>query len=138
MTGKGYGEKAFQAELSRIRAVPGDKIHFYEISDVILPSPPLMQGSKFDEYHRNEIEAGTDRTLFTWSICGRCIPLVGKDAGRDVHGPEDMGAARCIEVTKAVFDTGFRGEFLSSPEWFTVYNMTLMRYSYRSVFLRGL
>jgi hypothetical protein len=114
MTGEGYSEKAFQAELARIRALPADKIHFYEISDVIKPSPPLLKGSEFDEYHEDQIKQGCARPLFSWSICGRCVPLVGKDAGQDVKDPRDLGAARCIEVTRAVFETGFRGEQFAS------------------------
>jgi hypothetical protein len=114
MTGQGYAEEDFQAELDRIRAVPADKIHFYEVSDVLRPKPPLLQGSPYDDFHSAQVKAGTARPLFTWSMCGRCIPLVGKDAGDDVHSIEDLGAARCIEVTKAVFSTGFRGEKIPS------------------------
>ncbi|KAI5476109.1 hypothetical protein MNV49_000427 [Pseudohyphozyma bogoriensis] len=108
LTGKGYTSPAsdFEATLDRIRALPAEKIFFYEVSDVILPSPALLQGSEFDAYH--VAEKGR-HPLFTWSICGRCIPLVGKNAGDDVKSELDMGEARCIEVTKAVFSTGFRG-----------------------------
>ena len=118
MTGEGYGEEEFQAELSRIRAIPADKIHFYEVSDVIRPKPALLQGSQFDDFHSAQVKAGTARPLFTWSMCGRCIPLIGKNAGDDVNSIEDLGAAKCIEVTKAVFSTGFRGECISSS-WTT-------------------
>lgn len=40
------------------------------------------------------------------------MPLVGRDAGRGVKGPDDMGAARALETFKAVLSTGWRGESL--------------------------
>jgi hypothetical protein len=107
LTGGGYTDSEFEDELSRIRAVPGDKIHFFEISDVIKPEPPLLKGSSFDDYHKSDPEA---RVLFTWSICGRCLPLVGKNAGKDVKSELDLGGARAVEIMKAVLNTGFRGE----------------------------
>lgn len=106
LTGADYPD--FEGVLARIRAVPGDKIHFFEISDVIQPTAaaPLLKGSEYDAYHAADPDA---RALFTWSICGRCLPLVGKNAGDDVRGPEDLGGARAAEIFKAVLDTGFRG-----------------------------
>ena len=113
-SGEGYTEDLFQAELDRLRALPADKIHFYEISDMIKPQKavPLGRGSEYDAYHASFGHKARD--LFTWSMCGRCVPLVGKNAGQDVHGPGDMGDARCIEVTQAIFSTGFRGKVFSS------------------------
>jgi hypothetical protein len=111
LTGEGYTDAEFAAEVARIRAVPGDKIHFFEISDVVIPRPALLKGSAFDDFHKNDPNA---RVLFTWSICGRCLPLVGKNAGDDVKGEDDFGGARAVEVMKAVLDTGFRGELRRS------------------------
>lgn len=108
-TGEGYTEEVFQAALGRIRGLPADKIHFYEISDMIKPKKEalLMKGSEYDGFHISMGDKARD--LFTWSMCGRCVPMVGKNAGEDVNGREDLGDARCVEVTRAVFDTGFRG-----------------------------
>lgn len=111
LTGEGYGEEAFQAALERIRQIPAEKLHYYEISDVLKPEPALLQGSRFDAYHQKEIDQGTARPIFTWTICGRSLPLVGRGAGEMVESELDMGAARCVEVTKAVFQTGFRGKY---------------------------
>ena len=107
-TGRGYEEDQFQAALRRIREIPGDKIDYYEISDVIAPTPALLQGSAFDAFH--QAKDADLRPLFTWSMYARCIPLVGANAGDAVGNKADMGAARCAEVTKAIFDTGFRGK----------------------------
>lgn len=106
-TGEGYTEEQFQGALERIRNLPADKIHYYEICEVIEPNPPLNGGSAFDAAFKEE---GADpRPIFHWNMYGRTIPYVGSDAGQDVHSAKDLGAARCAEITKAVFDTGFRG-----------------------------
>ncbi|KAM0746807.1 xylose isomerase-like protein [Meredithblackwellia eburnea MCA 4105] len=108
----------FMSILSRLRSLPASKIFFYEVTDVILPSPALMRGSSFDKFHVENDHV----PRLSWSFMGRCVPLVGKNAGDDVRrdgGPgageeglldeDDLGAARVVEITKAVFSTGFRG-----------------------------
>jgi hypothetical protein len=108
-SGNGYTEPAFQALLSRLRSVPGDKIFFVEISDVLKPSPPLLLGSAFDEWHR--AQGPGYRTGFTWCRCARVIPHIGRGTGKLVKTEEDEGAGRVAEVVKAILQTGFTGEW---------------------------
>lgn len=95
--------------LDRIRKVPGDKIFYVELSDVLKPVTPLWQGSPFDAWGKAANSPRGDS--FVWAICGRPVPLIGKDAGRSVKTEDDMGGARVISSLKAILETGFKGEF---------------------------
>lgn len=96
--------------ISRIRKVPGDKIHFFEISDCCRPSKtaPLFRGSLYDDYHRAK-EGFGQQVAFTWHMCARCLPYVGANAGADAQRG-GFGDAHVVEIAKAVFETGFNGE----------------------------
>ncbi|RSH87061.1 hypothetical protein EHS25_003550 [Saitozyma podzolica] len=90
-SGNGYTEPAFQALLSRLRS----------------PSPPLLLGSAFDEWHK--AQGPGYRTGFTWCRCARVIPHIGRGTGKLVKTKEDEGAGRVAEVVKAILQTGFTG-----------------------------
>jgi hypothetical protein len=106
-SGNGYTEAAFQALIERLRSLPAEVIFFVEISDVLEPSPPLLGGSSFDEWHR--AQGPGYRTGFTWCRCARVIPHIGRGTGKDVQRDIDMGAARVAELLKAILETGFTG-----------------------------
>ncbi|WVF67203.1 hypothetical protein IAT40_001951 [Kwoniella sp. CBS 6097] len=106
-------EQTFQDLLNRIRAIPKEDIAYFEISDVLAPSPPLLGGSKYDEWHKKQGEGNPTRS--SWVLCARVVPYVGRGAGNDVRDERDLGVARVAEVAKAVFDTGFRGPIVWEP-----------------------
>lgn len=109
-TGKGWTDKQYASFLERLRAVPKEKIFYVELSEVLKPVVPLGKGSPFDQWREKAQSPRGDG--FVWAVCGRPVPLVGRDAGRGVKGPDDMGAARALETFKAVLSTGWRGESL--------------------------
>ncbi|WVF72588.1 hypothetical protein IAT40_007405 [Kwoniella sp. CBS 6097] len=109
-TGEGWTDVQYAEMLERLSKVPGDKIFYLEISDVLQPITPLGQGSAFDQWKEKNKPVRGD--VFTWTICGRPLPFVGKDAGRSVKGPEDMGGARVAESVRAILATGFSGPIL--------------------------
>jgi hypothetical protein len=112
LTGLGWTDDDVKGIVSRLRAVPADKIFYVELSDVLSPVIPLGQGSAFDEWR---IQANSPRgDSFVWAVCGRPVPLVGKHAGKAVKGKDDLGGARVTETLKAILDTGFRGEWCSA------------------------
>ena len=94
--------------IERMKRVPGDKIFYVELSDVLKPVIPLGKGSPYDEWREKTQSPRGDS--FVWAICGRPVPLVGRDAGRQVKGEDDMGGARVVETLKAILSTGFKGE----------------------------
>ncbi|OCF44443.1 hypothetical protein I317_01703 [Kwoniella heveanensis CBS 569] len=106
-------EQSFQDLLERIRALPKEDIAYFEISDVLAPSPPLLGGSKYDEWHKKQGEGNPTRS--SWVLCARVVPYVGRGAGSDVRDERDLGVARVAEVAKAVFDTGYRGPVVWEP-----------------------
>jgi sugar phosphate isomerase/epimerase len=112
VTGKGWTDTQYWAMLQRIRQVPGDKIFYVELSDVLTPIVPLGQGSPFDEWRTKANSPRGDG--FVWAICGRPVPLVGRDAGRAVRSEDDMGGARVVESVQAILSTGFRGRSLQA------------------------
>jgi hypothetical protein len=91
--------------VKRIQAVPAEKIFYVELADVVDPAKtkPLGQGSIFDAWRTEHKPARGDR--FTWAVCGRPVPLVGRNAGRE----EEIGGARVVEAMQAILSTGFRG-----------------------------
>ncbi|KAK8843513.1 hypothetical protein IAR55_007173 [Kwoniella newhampshirensis] len=105
-------QETFSALLDRIRALPKETICYFEISDVLSPNPPLLQGSPFDDWHKKQ-GGGPERS--SWVMCARAVPYVGRSAGKEVKGEEDLGVARVAEVAKAVFSTGFRGPVIWEP-----------------------
>jgi len=108
-TGKGWSEEQYQAMLDRIRQVPGDKIFYVELSDVIAPTTaaPLYAGSRYDNWARTTSSTRNDR--FIWAICGRPVPLIGLNAGQGVKVEADMGGARVVETLQAILSTGYKG-----------------------------
>ncbi|AFR98803.1 3-dehydroshikimate dehydratase [Cryptococcus neoformans C23] len=106
-TGEGWTDEQYASFLERLRAVPKEKIFYVELSEVLKPVVPLGKGSPFDEWREKAQSPRGDG--FVWAVCGRPVPLVGRDAGRGVKGPDDMGAARALETFKAVLSTGWRG-----------------------------
>ncbi|AAW44929.1 hypothetical protein CNBL0420 [Cryptococcus deneoformans B-3501A] len=106
-TGEGWTDEQYASFLERLRAVPKEKIFYVELSEVLKPVVPLGKGSPFDEWREKAQSPRGDG--FVWAVCGRPVPLVGRDAGRGVKGPNDMGAARALETFKAVLSTGWRG-----------------------------
>ena len=106
-TGKGWSEQQYQARMDRIRQIPGDKIFYVELSDVIAPSTPLYTGSRYDTWARESSTSRNDR--FIWAICARPVPFVGLNAGTCVERPEDLGGARVWETFQAILQTGFQG-----------------------------
>ncbi|GFZ52285.1 hypothetical protein JCM24511_10058 [Saitozyma sp. JCM 24511] len=110
LTGLGWTDDDVKGIVSRLRAVPADKIFYVELSDVLTPVIPLGQGSAFDDWR---IQANSPRgDSFVWAVCGRPVPLVGKHAGKAVKGKHDLGGARVTETLKAILDTGFRGPMM--------------------------
>jgi hypothetical protein len=79
---------------------------------VLKPSPPLLLGSAFDEWHK--AQGPGYRTGFTWCRCARVIPHIGRGTGKLVKTKEDEGAGRVAEVVKAILQTGFTGEWEGS------------------------
>ncbi|OWZ79092.1 hypothetical protein C366_02600 [Cryptococcus neoformans Tu401-1] len=106
-SGRGFTPVAVQALLERLASVPGDKIFFVEISDVLAPQPALLCGSPFDQWHLDQ-EPGY-RTGFTWCRCARVIPHIGRGTGKLVRGENGLGAGRTAEIVKAILSTGFNG-----------------------------
>lgn len=109
VTGKGWTESQFQDMLERIRQVPGDKIFYVELADVLTPVTPLGKGSDFDAWREKAQSPRGDR--FVWAVCGRPVPLIGKDAGRSIRSKDDMGGARVVESVSAILSTGYKGEY---------------------------
>ncbi|WWC61262.1 uncharacterized protein I303_103843 [Kwoniella dejecticola CBS 10117] len=109
-SGRGFTEPAVAALLQRLAALPADKIFFVEISDVLRPSPALLCGSPFDQWH---LDQGPGyRTGFTWCRCARVIPHIGRGTGKLVQGQDGLGAGRTSEIVKAILSTGFEGPML--------------------------
>jgi sugar phosphate isomerase/epimerase len=106
-TGEGWTDSSYADMLSRLRSVPADKIFYVELADVLKPVVPLGKGSPFDEWREKAKSPRGDS--FVWAICGRPVPLIGKDAGRGVVNEDDMGGAHVVETLKAVLSTGWRG-----------------------------
>lgn len=109
-TGEGWTERQYQAMLERIRDIPGEKIFYVEISDVIAPTNPLHSGSRYDEWAETSTTTRNDR--FIWAICGRPVPLVGRNAGNGIETKDDMGGARVVETLQAILSTGYKGKSL--------------------------
>lgn len=107
-TGLGWTDDEFSAMLDRLRKVPGDKIAYVELSDVLPPTTPLHSGSRFDGWHGAKGNSRGDR--FVWAVCGRPVPMVGRDAGRAVKEEADKGAARVQEQLEVLLEIGFKGE----------------------------
>jgi hypothetical protein len=108
VTGLGWTTEQSSACFKRLEAIPAEKIFYVEISDVLAPTVPLGKGSQFDAW-RSQVESPRGDS-FVWAICGRPVPLVGKDAGRSVKTQEDYGQARVVDALKAILSTGYRGE----------------------------
>jgi hypothetical protein len=96
--------------LQRLRKLPAEKIVYVELSDVLAPVPPLYKGSLFDQWAEETKHPRGD--CFMWAMCGRPLPLVGRDAGRKLNSANDMGGARVVEVLKAIFETGYKGPLI--------------------------
>lgn len=94
--------------LDRLRSVPGDKIFYVELSDVLTPAVPLHSGSAFDNWHSAKGHPRGDG--FVWAVCGRPVPFVGRDAGRAVKTEADKGGARVKEQLEVLLEIGFKGE----------------------------
>jgi len=96
--------------MERLAAVPAEKIFYVELADVIAPdaSKPLGGGSEFDEWQK--VNPAPRGPAFVWAFCGRPVPLIGRNAGRDIHEKRDMGGARVLDVLEVLFKNGFRGE----------------------------
>ena len=107
LTGKGCKDQDYTALLDRLRALPAEKIFYFEVSDVLPPRPPLTQGSDFDEWHEKKGTQGKER--MTWVMNARSVPYIGRKAGKAVRGPDDMGSARVADVFDAILSTGFLG-----------------------------
>jgi hypothetical protein len=112
LTGKGYDDAQFDSVMERLAAVPAEKLFYVELADVIAPDPskPLGGGSEFDEWQK--VNPAPRGPAFVWAFCGRPVPLVGRNAGRDIHEKRDMGGARVLDVLDVLFRNGFRGEFV--------------------------
>jgi len=108
-TGKGYTDDDFAGMLSRLREVPGDRIFYVELSDMVVPDPPLGRGSDYDVWAAENKPARGDR--FAWTICARPVPLVGRAAGFIAPTAKDQGA-RVVECIQAILATGFAGPFV--------------------------
>ncbi|WWD01548.1 hypothetical protein V866_008493 [Kwoniella sp. B9012] len=109
-TGKGWTDEQYEAMIERLKKVPGEKIFYLEISDVLKPVKPLGNGSPYDAWReKNKPHRGD---IFTWTICGRPLPFVGKDAGRDVKSDDDLGGGRVLQSVEAVLNTGFKGPIM--------------------------
>jgi len=106
-TGEGFRPEQVDALIERIHNLDPAKIFFFEICDVQLPDPPLGKGSPYDDWAKAQPEGTPQRS--NWVLCGRSIPYIGRKLGKDVHSEKDMGAARVIDLARAVFATGFRG-----------------------------
>ncbi|GFZ51153.1 hypothetical protein JCM24511_08911 [Saitozyma sp. JCM 24511] len=104
----GWTTEQSTACLERLKTVPAEKIFYVEISDVLAPTVPLGKGSAFDAWRSRTQSPRGD--AFVWAICGRPVPLVGKDAGRSVRSQEDYGGARVVDALSAILSTGYRGE----------------------------
>jgi hypothetical protein len=104
----GWTTEQSTACLERLKTVPAEKIFYVEISDVLAPTVPLGKGSAFDAWRSRTQSPRGD--VFVWAICGRPVPLVGKDAGRSVRSQEDYGGARVVDALSAILSTGYRGE----------------------------
>ena len=87
---------------------PGEKVFYVELSDVLKPVGPLGKGSPVDEWR--EKAQSTRGDSFVWAVCGRPVPLVGRDAGRQVASEDDMGGARVVQSVKAILSTGYKGQ----------------------------
>ncbi|KAL7418290.1 hypothetical protein Q5752_006746 [Cryptotrichosporon argae] len=111
VTGKGFTDEQFDALLGRLRAVPADKIVYLELSDMVVPDPPLYAGSVFDHWAANN-KAPRDGDRFIWTICGRPVPLVGRNAGTLAVGEAVSQGARVVEALRAILSTGFKGTCL--------------------------
>lgn len=114
--------------LSRLRAVPSEKIFYVELADVVPPTTALGKGSRFDEWRAKANSPRGD--TFVWATCGRCLPEVGTDAGRG----GEKGGARVAEALRAILETGFDGRFLIS----FVYTCTSTSFWILCVFTDGL
>lgn len=107
LTGRGWTQSDHEELVARLRKVPAEKIFYVELSDVLEPVIPLGQGSDFDSWREKNRPSRGD--IFVWTICGRPVPFVGKNAGKSVKSGSDMGGARVLESLKAIVDTGFKG-----------------------------
>jgi hypothetical protein len=110
VTGTGFDDDSYQQMISRLRALPGEKIFYVELSDVVVPDPPLYKGSLFDEWARTH-KPPRDGDRFIWTICGRPVPLVGRAAGSLTSDSAKSGA-RVIESLRAILHTGFKGTII--------------------------
>ncbi|WWC65527.1 uncharacterized protein I303_108145 [Kwoniella dejecticola CBS 10117] len=106
-TGEGFTDQQFDEMLDRISKIPGEKIFYVELSDVLQPVIPLGQGSPFDEWRIKANSPRGDR--FVWAVCGRPVPFVGRDAGRQVESQDDMGAAKVMRCFNTLLASGFKG-----------------------------
>ena len=99
--------------LTRLRAIPVEKLFYVELSDVLSPSLPLGKGSPFDGWRAENDPARGD--IFTWCICARSIPLLGEDAGRRFKTGNDRGGARVAEILSTFLQMGFQGPLMFEP-----------------------
>lgn len=96
--------------LERLRKVPASKIFYVEISDMIAPCPALGSGSLFDEWHIQNATSHGRGDRFTWTVCGRPLPLIGRRAGEvALEGDVVRRGARVSESLRAILETGFEG-----------------------------
>ncbi|KAK6909912.1 hypothetical protein L486_00436 [Kwoniella mangroviensis CBS 10435] len=109
-TGEGYTDQQFDEMLQRMSQVPGEKIFYVELSECVKPVVPLGQGSPFDTWAEKAQSPRGDR--FVWAICGRPVPFIGRDAGRQVRTQEDYGRARVADCLKVILDSGFNGPIM--------------------------
>lgn len=109
-TGEGYSDTQFKSMLDRLRKVPKEHIAYVEVSDMVLPSPPLGQGSPFDAWDIENASTHGRGDKFTWTVCGRPLPLVGRNAGAIKPGDDKVKCGgRVPEALGAILDTGFEG-----------------------------
>ncbi|ODO05015.1 hypothetical protein I350_05627 [Cryptococcus amylolentus CBS 6273] len=119
LTGTGWSLPEYTSMLTRLRALPKDKIFYLELSDVLQPSPPLYGGSKFDESAREDDKGyGKGKNARgKWVFYARPVPLVGPNGGvgegdggeEEARRVGESDAARVVETLKAIFSTGWRG-----------------------------
>ncbi|WWC88881.1 uncharacterized protein L201_003796 [Kwoniella dendrophila CBS 6074] len=109
-TGEGYTDQQFDEMLERMSKIPGEKIFYVELSECLKPVIPLGKGSPFDEWAEKAQSPRGDR--FVWAICGRPVPFIGRDAGRQVNTEADYGNARVADCLKTIIATGFNGPIM--------------------------
>lgn len=102
LTGEGYDDAKFDDMIDRLRKIPIDKIFYVELSELLKPTTPLGQGSKFDAWRDANQPAYGD--VFTWCVCAR--PVAG------VLEEGKTGAARVGQVLQVLNEMGYRGPLM--------------------------